>query len=110
MSFITRRRGYLLKHPGPFNDSMLLHQVPLDEYLALQYPALLLEQYPDQAQNERARERSAIEAVMLPGDTLWLWRDVDSSNVADGAPFERGGLALRRGDKVVRVWLAWQGY
>jgi hypothetical protein len=110
MSFITHRRGRLVKYWGAFDESLLLQEVTLDEYLALQYPPYLLEQFPEQAQADRYRERIGIQMATLPGDTFWLWHRVDCGDMVDEAPFECGGLALRRAGKVVCVWLVWEGH
>jgi hypothetical protein len=64
--------------------------------------------YPEQARADREKERREIQAATVPGDTLWLWRRVDPSGRTDGSSSEWGGLALRRGGNVVRVWLVWQ--
>ena len=109
MSFITHRRGHLINYSGKFNESMLGQEVTLDEYLELQYPEYLREQFPAQATADRDREWCAILAATVPGDTLWLWRFVDWNDVADGAPYERGGLAAKRDGKVICVWLVWEG-
>jgi hypothetical protein len=108
MTWLTHYRGHL--HSGKFDESMLLNEVTLEEYLAFQFPPLLLEKFPEQAETERDIERADVLEATLPGDGLWLWRWVDWSKVVDGAPFERGGLAVRRAGKVARVWLVWEGY
>jgi hypothetical protein len=100
----------LFEPPGPFDESMLLHEVTLDEWLVMQYPPVLAERFPEQVQADRHSERCAILAATSPGDTLWVWRWVNWSNVVDGAPFDCGGLALNREGKVIRVWLVWEGY
>jgi hypothetical protein len=35
---------------------------------------------------------------------------VDWSDVVDGAPHDRGGLAVSRAGKVIDMWLVWEGY
>src|SRR5580765_6017543 len=104
MSFVTHYRGRLHEYAGTFAESMLVQEVTLDEHLALQYPPVLVEKFPEQAQADRQRERNAILAATLPGDTLWLWRWHDWSHVPDGVPLDRGGLAVRRADKIIRIW------
>jgi hypothetical protein len=110
MSFVTHYRGYMHEFSGNFDESMLLQEVTLDEYLAIQYSPILLEKFPEQANADRQTERGEILAAVLAGDTLWLWRWVDWSNVVDGAPFDRGGLAVKRKGEIIRVWLVWEGY
>src|SRR5262249_16718988 len=109
MSFIRHRRGYLFEYAEPFEESMLVQEVTLDEYLAIQYPPFLMERFPEQAQADRDRERKEIQAAILPRDTPWLWRRVGEMNVADGVRFECGGLAVKRAGTVIRVWLVWDG-
>jgi len=103
MSFVTHYRGRLHKYAGRFDESMLVQEITLDEYLALQYPPVLVEKFPEQAHTDRQSERSEILAATLPGDTLWLWRWLDWSHVADGVPLDRGGLAVRRPEKIIRI-------
>jgi hypothetical protein len=110
MSFVTHYRGRLHEYAGRFDESMLVQEVTLDEYLALQYPPALVERFPEQAQTDRQSERGEILAATLPGDTLWLWRWLDWSRVKDGVPLDRGGLAVRRAEKIIRIWLVWKGY
>ena len=110
MSFVTHYRGHLHQYSGQFDEAMLLEEVTLDEYLAFQYPSILLEKFPEQAQAERHSEPGEILEATLPGDTFRLWCWVDWSDVVDGAPFDRGGLAVKRAGKVIRVWLVWEGY
>ena len=105
MAFITHYRGRLHEYSGEFDESMLLQVVTLDEYLAQQYPPVLLENYPEQASADRDNERSEIQAVTVPGDSLWLWRRVDNSYRTDGSSSEWSGLAVRRAGRVIRVWL-----
>jgi hypothetical protein len=108
MAFITHYRGHLHEYSGEFDESTLLHEVTLDEYLALQYWPDLIKNYPEQASADRENERREIQAATVPGDTLWLWRCVDeSSNRTDGSWSEWAGLAMRRAGKVIRVWLVW---
>jgi hypothetical protein len=107
MGFITRYRGHLLDYLGSFDESMLLQEITLDEYLAFQYPSFLLEHFPEQARSDRDNERDTIQMAAMPGDTFWLWRHVDELDRTDGSSVEWGGLALRRAGKVIRVWLVW---
>lgn len=109
MGFITHYRGHLHDYEAAFDETMILHEVTLDEYLAEQFPPILLEKYPEQMREESESERSEILASTKPGDTLWLWRRVDPSSYTDGSVMEWGGLAVKRGGKVVRVWLVWRG-
>jgi len=76
--------------------SMLYQEVTLEEYLAVQYPAILLERYPEQAVRDREIERSQINSAMSPGDTLWLWTSYGGA-----------GVAVKRGNKIARSWLVW---
>jgi hypothetical protein len=101
MGFIKHWRGHLHEDSGEFDDSMLLQEVTLDEYLAQQYPPHLLQKFPEQARADRDVERDEIQAATQPGDTLWLWR-------RGASPSEAGGLAVKRAGKVVRVWLVWR--
>jgi hypothetical protein len=109
MSVIRFRRGYLPKYLVPVDDTMLFQQVTLEEYLDLQYPPTLRESCPEQAQSDRDYELRVIQAITLPGDTLWLWHRVEPWDEIDGAPFEYGGLAVRRRSNVVYAWLGWEG-
>jgi hypothetical protein len=108
MAFITHYRGDLHGYSKEFDESMLLQEITLDEYLAFRYPPYLLEQFPDQARADRDLEREQIQSATVLGDTLWLWRRVDESDRTDGSWLEWGGLAVRRAGKVIRVWLVWQ--
>ncbi len=108
MGFITHYRGRLLEYAGPFDESMLLGEVALDDFLAERYPPFLLERFPDQARAHQESERAVIEAATGPGDALWLWRRVDESDRTDGSACEWGGLALRHAGLVIRVWLVWE--
>jgi hypothetical protein len=110
MSFVTNYRGRLHEYAGTFVESMLVQEITLDEYLALQYPPVLVEKFPEQAQADRQREHLEILAATLPGDTLWLWRWLDWSHVVDGVPLDQGGLAVMRAEKIIRIWLVWMGY
>jgi hypothetical protein len=65
MGFITHRRGHLHEYSGEFDESMLLEEVTLDEYLAQQYPPVLLEKFPEQARADRDREQSEIQAATV---------------------------------------------
>jgi hypothetical protein len=108
MAFITHYRGGLHEYSEEFDESMLLQEITLDEYLAFRYPPNLLERFPNQARGDRDNERRQIRLATVPGDTLWLWRRVDESDRTDGSYSEWGGLAVRRAGKVIRVWLVWQ--
>ncbi len=107
---ITYWRGRLFKFLGPFEELRLVQEVTLDEYLAMQFPAALLEKFPEQSLAAREKERRKIQRAIRPGDTLWLWHIVDSDRQIDGESFERGGLAVKRDCVVVRVWQTWSGY
>jgi hypothetical protein len=87
---------------------MLFQEVTLGEFLAGRYPPFLLESFPEQARADRESERAEIQAAIRTGDTLWLWRRVDTSHRTDGSASERGGLAVRHAGKVIRLWLAWE--
>ncbi|OWK40620.1 hypothetical protein FRUB_05539 [Fimbriiglobus ruber] len=89
---------------------MLVREVGLYEYLGLQYPPVLWNGFPEQALADWYRERDAILAATLQTDTLWLWREVDWDDIVDGAPYDRGGLAVMRAGRVNEVWLVWEGY
>jgi hypothetical protein len=108
VGFIAHYRGHLLEYAVPFHESMLVCEVALDDFLAERYPPFLLENFPEQARADRERERAAVEAALVPGDALWLWRRIDASDRTDGSASEWGGLALRRAGRVIRVWLVWQ--
>jgi hypothetical protein len=107
MGFITHYRGYLRDYEGKFDESMLLHEVTVEDYLAERYPSVLLENYPRQAWADREMERGELRATMMPNDSLWLWRRVDFRDRTDGSSREWGGLAQMRAGKVIRVWLVW---
>jgi len=106
---ITFWRGRLFRYLGPIDGLELIQEVTLDEYLAIQYTPALLERYPDQARADRDRERRKIERALMPGDNLWLWKIVDTSNQIDGVPLEGGGVAIRRNGVLVHVWQTWCG-
>jgi hypothetical protein len=108
MGYIAHYRGHLREYLERFHESMLLREVTLDEFLGERYPPSLLERFPEQAQADLEQETSEIAAATVPGDTLWLWRRVDSRGRSDGSSSEWGGLAVRRAGKVVRVWLVWE--
>jgi hypothetical protein len=108
MGYITHYRGRLIEYAGPFDESMLLGEVTLAEFLAERYPSFLLENYPEQARSDMEKERAALQAATAPGDSLWLWRRVEESGRTDGSVAEWGGLAVRRGAQVVQVWLVWE--
>jgi hypothetical protein len=108
MGFIAHYRGHLRAYSGEFHESMLFQLVTLDEFLAERYPPFLLERFPEQARADRESERADIQAATRPGDTLWLWRRVDTSHRTDGSASETGGIAVRRAGKVIRVWLVWE--
>src|SRR5262245_12962245 len=110
MAFIAHYRGHLRSYSGEFHESMLFQEVKLDEFLHERYPPFLQENFPEQALADRESERAEIEAATRPGDTLWLWRRVDTSHRTDGSAAEWGGLALRRAEQVIQVWLVWQEY
>lgn len=109
MGFINHYRGHLPAYSGEFNESMLFEEVTLEDFLAERYPPLWVKEFPDQAQSDRDHERTEIQAAMMTEDRLWLWRRVDTSYRTDGSAWECGGLAVRRGRKVVQVWLVWDG-
>jgi hypothetical protein len=110
MGYITLYRGRLVEYAGPFDESMLVSEVTLDEFLAERYTPFLLERCPEQARADWARERAALEAVIEPGDSLWQWQRVEALRRTDGSVSESGGLALRRAGQVVRVWLVWRDH
>jgi hypothetical protein len=107
MGFITRYRGRLREYADEFDESMLLREVTLEEYVEIQYPPHLLEKFPQQARAARSLERAELLAATCPGDRFWLWQRTDGSGRTDGSQREWGGLAVKRGGKLVRVWLAW---
>jgi hypothetical protein len=72
VGFIAHFRGRLPEYAGPFHESMLLHEVTLEEFLAERYPPFLLQRFPGQARADLAKEQTAIQAATVPGDTLWL--------------------------------------
>jgi hypothetical protein len=108
VGFIAHYRGRLLEYAGPFDESMLMCEVSLNDFLAERYPPFQLENFPEQSRADRERERAAIEVALAPGDALWLWRRVDPANRTDGSTSEWGGLAQQRAGQNIRVWLVWQ--
>jgi hypothetical protein len=110
MGFIAHYRGHLRDYLGPFQESLLLREVTLDDFLAERYPPFLLEKFPEQARADREKEWAEITSATLPGDTLWLWRRFEFANRTDGSWSECGGLAICRAAKVVRVWLVWEDH
>lgn len=110
MGFITHYRGRLVEYTGPFDESMLVDEVTLDDFLAERYPPFLLERFPEQMRANWARERAAFQAAMEPSDTLWQWQRIEALGRTDGSVSEWGGLALRRAGRVLRVWLVWEDH
>jgi hypothetical protein len=106
---ITYWRGRLFRYLGPFDGLKLVQEVTLDEYLAMQYPPALVERFSEQSHADREKVRRKIQRHLRPGDALWLWSIVDSDDKVDGAPWERGGLAVVRAEVVVCVWQSWSG-
>jgi hypothetical protein len=109
MAFMTHYRGHLHEYSGSFNASMLVEEVTLDQYLAMQYPPLLMEKFLVQAQADRELECRELQEAVLPGDTFWIWRRVEAERQSDAPPYEWSGLAVKRAGKVVRVWIVWEG-
>ena len=102
MGAMKHYRGQLRERShGKVVASMLYQQVTLDEYLAMQYPPVLLRRYLEQATRDRDAERAQILDALQPGDTLWLWSRVESKR------HETGGVAVKRGETVVHAWTVW---
>jgi hypothetical protein len=110
MGFIAHYRGHLRDYAGLFDESLLIREVTLDEFLDERYPRFFLEKFTERARADRDRERDEVKRSTVLGDSLWLWRRVDPSDRTDGSSMEWGGLAVKRAGKVIRVWLVWQAY
>lgn len=108
MGLIANYRGRFRVYREHVDESMLMQEVRLDDFLAERYPPAFLQQFPEQAREDREREKLEIQAAIIPGDTLWLWRHVDASHRTDGTWSEWGGLAVKRASEVIRVWLVWE--
>ena len=57
MGFITHFRGHLHPYYEHFDESMLVEEVTLNDYLAIQYPRFLVERFPKQARIARRRAK-----------------------------------------------------
>lgn len=102
MAFVKRWGGQLNPYPREFDPSRITQEVTLDEYLDQRYPQGFVAGSV-QARAYRQQEQDLIQAEIQPGDTLWLWQEGEW-------PFDQGGLAVKRGGEVVRVWLTWMHF
>jgi hypothetical protein len=102
MAFVKMWRGQLKPYPGEFDESLLLQEVPLEDYLDQRYPQSLLE-VSDSARSYKEKERTLLQAEIEPGDGLWEWSEGEW-------PFQSRGLAVKREGKLVRVWLTYMEF
>jgi hypothetical protein len=102
MAFVKMWHGQLHPYPGEFDESLLLREVTLENYLDQRYPQNLLD-VSDSARAYKEKERALIQAEIEPGDSLWVWSSGEW-------PFQSRGLAVKREGKVVRVWLTYMEF